>query len=312
MSSVLFLRRGLAGAVVVLLSLCLAEAASAQDRVRLGYGRLFINDSMAAAKDRWHTGGLISSRIWGQHWDGEAPEKPGEIIEFRWQGRVIAPSNLRAADPDDRRYAGVLSLGLHTHFQRGGIDFATGGDLVLTGPQTHIDEFHAALHDVLDIAPPSEAVFDNQIGNGIHPTFVGEAARSTALGSAIELRPFAELRLGDETLARAGFDMTFGGLAFGGLRVREPVTGQRYEVIPRAQPGYSFVLGGDIAQVQSSVYLPEDDGPVLSDVRSRVRAGVHWQGEVHSVFYGLTYLGEEFEGQEEGQFVGAARIRLTF
>ena len=99
----------------------------------------------------------------------------------------------------------------------------------------------------------------------------------------------------------------------GELLVRDPVAGQRYRVITRDWTGYSFTLGADLAYVDSSVFLPENRGPVLDSTRERFRAGIMWQGASGlSSFAGLTYLGEEFEGQDEGQFIGSIRVRLGF
>lgn len=50
----------------------------------------------------------------------------------------------------------------------------------------------------------------------------------------------------------------------------------------------------------------------LETTRIRTRAGVHWQGKSHSVFYGLTYLGKEFDEQDEGQIVGSVALRRRF
>ena len=78
------------------------------------------------------------------------------------------------------------------------------------------------------------------------------------------------------------------------MLTRESITGQRYRLIYQSAPGVNFVVGGDIAYVSDSVYLPKGRGYQLSDHRDRVRVGVHWQGENASAFYGLTYLGREF------------------
>ncbi|WP_169798705.1 lipid A-modifier LpxR family protein [Falsihalocynthiibacter arcticus] len=74
----------------------------------------------------------------------------------------------------------------------------------------------------------------------------------------------------------------------------------------------SFLVGGDIAFVESSQYLPSQDGITLNQNRVRARAGVQWQGESHPVFYGLTYLGKEFDEQSEGQVVGSVALRRRF
>ena len=50
----------------------------------------------------------------------------------------------------------------------------------------------------------------------------------------------------------------------------------------------------------------------LTDLRTRLRAGLHWQGKKHHLFYGVTYLSEEFEMQYEGQVVGAIRLDFRF
>ena len=90
------------------------------------------------------------------------------------------------------------------------------------------------------------------------------------------------------------------------------MTGQRYRVIYASAPGTSFVLGGDVAYVSDSVYLPSGYGFDIEDTRARLRAGVHWQGTRASLFYGLTYLSEEFSTQPEGQVTGSIRVKFRF
>lgn len=94
--------------------------------------------------------------------------------------------------------------------------------------------------------------------------------------------------------------------------MREPVTEQRSRAVYDSVPGYSFTIGGDIAYVAHAVYLPEDRGYELTSRRGRASVGLHWQGENASAFYGLTYLGKEFSGQEEGQVTGSLRLKLRF
>mgnify|MGYP001795130165 CR=1 FL=1 len=291
----------------------LAASADAQERQRLGYGRLITNDLIGDGEDRWRTGSVASSRVWGPEWTGTAPAGFGDLLELRLHGEIIAPVSLRNFDADDRRYAGALSLGVHTHVQRGSMQYALGGDLVLVGPQTGLDDFQRELHGVLGITKPSDAILVNQIDNAVRPTLVFEAGRVLASGANSTLRPFFEARAGVETLARVGVDWTYGALGQGELLVRDPVAGQRYRVIEQAWSGFSFTLGADIGHVEDSVFLPEDRGPALEDVRGRVRAGLMWQSESGvSSYAGVTYLSEEFEGQDEGQVVGSVRINLGF
>lgn len=121
------------------------------------------------------------------------------------------------------------------------------------------------------------------------------------------------MRAGVETLARIGADLSFGRIGQGELLVRDPVTGQRYRTIRTPEPGMGFVFGGDIAYVDHSEYLPSNQGYQLTDSRARLRTGLHVQTEAgHRFFYGLTWLGKEFEGQRDEQLVGSLRINLEF
>jgi hypothetical protein len=284
--------------------------AFAEDRTNLGWGRLFTNDQLGDGGDRWRTGSYNISVLRGTGWDGALPERAGDIFEFRALGQIIAPSNLTASDPADRRYAGMLSVGLHTHFMLGRAEAAVGGDLVVIGPQTRLGEFQTEIHEAFGFVPP--LVLDNQIGNKVAPTVSGELGRSFPIGENLTVRPFVEARAGDETLVRAGGDVVIGGAWNGALMLRDPVTGQRHSGVDGGGVGLSLTLGADVAHVFSSAYLPSGGAAELSDSRTRVRAGMEWQGTRADLFYGLTYLGPEFEGQDEGQLTGSLNVNFDF
>lgn len=291
----------------------LASGLSAQERTKIGRGWLLTNDVIGDGEDRWRTGSFAASHVWGPDWAGRLPEGFGRVLELRINGQVITPENLVAPAPGDRPFAGALSFGLHTHFGRGSAEFAVGADLVFTGSQTQLDHVQDGLHDIFGGSGVNAAVRGAQVGNDIIPTLVAEAGRPIHLGPGVRLRPFVEGRVGVETMARAGADLMLG--AFGGdvLMVREPVTGQRYRAAGRGGGGFSFLLGADVAYVEDSAYLPSSSGVQPTDSRSRVRAGMHWQGRNGgSVFYGLTWLDEEFKAQREGQVVGSVRLTLKF
>lgn len=281
-------------------------------RRSLGYGRLTTNDVFGDGQDRWRTGSITVSRAFGYEWTGAAPLKFGELIELRMQGQIIAPDNLRKINRKDRPWAGALSLGLHSHSTFKGLEMALGADLVMIGPQTQLDSLQKSLHDFLNKPQPSEGVLALQIPNEFRPTVVAELGKTYSFAGNATLRPFAEFRAGDETLARVGADLNFGTIGGGELFSRESITGQRYRVIYASQPGTSFTIGGDIAYVDDSVYLPESRGYEIETKRERLRAGFHWQGQRASAFYGLTYLGREFVGQSEGQVTGSIRVKMRF
>lgn len=295
-------------ALLALLLTILPIAALAEGRAVLGFGRLFTNDGLGDMKDRWRTGSYTVSVVTGPVWRGTLPDRPFEILEYRFRGEIVAPANLSRPGRDDRRYAGVLGLGVHTHFDMGGFETRLGLDVMGTGPSTGIGRFQTWAHNLFDLDKPD---LRRQIPNGLHPMLSAELGREFALGGA-RLRPFVEAQAGYETLVRGGFDLTLGQFGQGRVMLRDLTTGQRIAGTRRDdQHGVSLVLGGDIARVWDSVLLP-DDGPAAEETRERLRAGLHWQGDRGEMFYGLTWLGREFEGQPNGQTVGSIRLRLRF
>ncbi|MFU1477554.1 lipid A-modifier LpxR family protein [Roseovarius sp. C7] len=290
-----------------------ALPATAGERQQLGYGRLVTNDLIGDGRDRWRTGSVASSRVWGPKWTGALPETFGRLLELRLNFEAIAPEQLNAPAAGDRPYAGAISVGLHSHHQIAGTEFALGGDLVFTGPQTGIDDFQDFMHDYLGGEDINSRTRNAQIGDDINPTAVAEIGRPIRLGQSARLRPFVEMRAGVETLARVGADLSFGRIGQGELLLRDPVTGHRYRSIRSSGAGMGFVFGGDIAYVDHSEYLPSNQGYQLTDSRTRLRTGLHVQTEAgHRFFYGLTWLGKEFEAQREEQLVGSVRINLEF
>jgi len=286
--------------------------ATAQDRATLGVGRLFTNDQIGDGQDRWRTGSYALSWVRGPEGTVALPENPGEVIEFRFAHRILAPANLITPAPGDRRYAGVASFGAFTHFSTGAFDFSLGGELVAVGPATRADALHDAVHGALGMAGPSAGVRAAQFPNAVFPTISLEASRPVALGSGFVLKPFVQGRAGDETYVRAGIDLMFGQAFSRGITVRDETSGFLYQTLEDAPGrGLSFIVGYDAAKVFSSAWLPEP-AYSLTPLRHRLRAGAHWQGERVGLFYGLAWLGPEFTAQPSGQVVGAVQVQLRF
>lgn len=299
----------LVSVLVVLLSL--STPAVAQDRATLGYGRLFSNDYLGDGRDRWRTGSYAISRISGPEWTGDLPTGLGEVLEYRFRTEIIAPVNLSVNSPDARRYVGALSFGVHSHFALGSAEASLGAGVVVTGEQTGIGRFQRWVHDKMDL--PEPVVLDNQIGNGFHPMLLAEAGQTYSYGDSVKVRPFVEAQAGVESFVRIGGDVVVGNFGNGGLMLRDVVTGQRYVGVEgNNEPGFSLVLGADVAQIFSSVYLPSSGTVEASESRERLRAGLHWQGAKTSVFYGVTWLSKEFKTQPEEQMVGSLNVRMRF
>lgn len=292
----------------------MAGDAAAQERGFLGFGHLFNNDGLAAAQDRWRTGSYQLSILHGHEWQGSLPGGIGQVLEFRLRGEIIAPSNLARPVPlNDRRYVGILSPGVHSHFGLYGAEVSLGVDLVFTGPQTGLDDFQDFTHDIFGATNPRAD--RTQIGNSVYPTALAEVGREFRVAGRTNLRvrPFVEAQAGAETFARAGADITIGRFGLGGLRLRDPVTGQRFAGIRGAEgAGLSLLLGGDFAYVHDSRFLSRSQAVEKRDVRERLRGGLSLDWGFGSMFYGVTWLGKEFEGQPEGQLVGSFSLHLDF
>jgi len=303
------MRKALLAAFAVVFSL--PSAATSQESMTLGYGRMFSNDALGDTNDRWRTGSYAISMVRGPRWQGQAPASFGSLIEYRGRTEIIAPSNLTSPSPADRRYVGALSFGAHTHFLALGGEARVGLDLVATGSQTGVGKLQSALHELLGMPKPGN--LSNQIGNAVYPTVSAELGKTYAFGSSGQVRPFAEVQAGVESYLRVGGDITFGGFGKDSLMLRDQVTGQRYHGVEGTpEQGISLTLGGDFAKVYNSAYLPGGGAAVMTPTRRRLRAGLRWRGEKSEVFYGVTRLSREFDGQPIGQTVGSLRIKLRF
>ncbi len=285
-------------------------------RVWLGKARLFSNDAIGDGHDRWRTGSYTVSAIRGRSWDGSLPTGFGDLIEYRIRSEIIAPANLQ--NPvlgTDRPYVGALSFGAFTHMEAAGAQLSLGLDLVVTGPQTGLGTFQNNVHRAIGMR--SIKVLGSQLGNAVYPTLNMEMGRDFTLPDTgrgrVAVRPFVELQAGVETFLRIGTDITFGPSGRGDFLVRDPTTGQRVSALKSDRPrGLSFLLGGDVAYVASSHYLPGSGGYIVTSPRVRLRAGFYKEGKRASVFYGLTWLGKEFKAQPSGQMLGSVTVRLNF
>ena len=293
--------------LVFFLMLLTAAPAAAQSRDGIGNGRLFDNDMLGDGHDRWRTGSFVFSHLRAPRPYDRTAQPFGALLEYRFRSEIIAPYRRNG----DRPYAGVLSLGLHTHFGQGDTQFSLGGDVMAIGPQTGLADFQRGFHSTFGLRrPKTQNALPDQFA--IHTT--AEARQTIHLGDTTTLRPFIEGQTGAEDLIRAGADLILGS-AVGqrDLLLRDVVTGQLYRGTQDDAQGISFVLGGDVAAAGDSLYLPDSQGAAPRETRTRARAGVHWQPVPGlALFYGATYLGPEFKGQDESQVVGSLKLNFNF
>lgn len=275
----------------------------------LGYGRLFSNDYLGDGRDRWQSGSYVQSFMAGRVMDGAQPF--GSLREYRLRTAVIASDGF-GPKPGDRPYVGLVSLGLHSHFGTGSTQSRVGVDVSVIGPRTQLSDFQEQIHEVLGL--PQVRFTDSQLGNDTLVGLSAETARIFNASRGVTARPFGEVQIGPEDTVRIGADVFLGGSLANGILIRDVTTGQLYTALTDNEAaGFSFVVGADTAFVADSAFLPGGDLAAPSDRRDRARVGVHWTGtEGASVFYGITYLGPEFEDQNEGQVTGSVKLNFNF
>ena len=301
------MRRFAAFALGILTAATPMSPLMAQEREMLGNGRLFNNDYFGDGRDRWRTGSYVFSHVRGPRAYVPGANGFGEILEYRLRGEIIAPRNIST---NDRPYVGALSLGAHTHFGTGTVDYSLGADVVLVGPQTGLADFQDAFHDAFGLKEPA---INNQLADDVFISGTAQATYRYNVSETVSLRPFVEATAGVEDLFRVGGDVIIGSVGQQDLMLRDVVTGQLYRGTNDGTPGVSYVNGADIAAVSDSAFLPADEGYVVSESRTRARAGVMWQASDEvAFFYGVTYLSEEYDGQPEGQVVGSLRLNFNF
>ena len=297
--------------LLIVLLIPLGHATNAQSSELLGVGRLFTNDYLGDGRDRYRSGSYVRSYMRGPYdWDG-TPQEFGVIREYRLRSSIIASDGIGRA-PGDRPYVGALSLGVHSHFGEGTFRGSAGIDVTAVGPQTGVSRFQKWAHDQLSLE--QVRFTQHQLSDNFYLGLTAEGADNLRLSDKITARPFAELLIGPEDLVRFGADVFVGSDIASDLLIRDTATGHVYRGTENTDfAGLAFVVGADWAVVADSVYLPESRGVTAKDRRGRVRAGVHWQSRnATSLFYGLTYLGPEFEGQPEGQLTGSLKLNFNF
>ncbi len=279
---------------------------------KLQISSIFTNDFLGDGDDRWRTGSLDISATFGGGDLRELPNNAWERYQLRFRGEIISPSNITTPVATDRQYAGVLGLGLFTHFQKSSYDIYYGGELVFVGENTGIGALQRNFHEELDILPPSAAVLNNQIANAVYPTVHGGISKSFRSEKRL-VRPFAEVQAGVESFARIGADVVFGGALIDDFLLRDSVSGQLVSHSKADHSkGFGFLMGADAAYVVDSNYLPNSGILAFESFRPRARAGIVYQQEKFGLFYGVSWLGKEFEAQNDSQVVGSLNINVSF
>ena len=288
--------------------LCLVPLSSSNAQQLAGWSLAVSNDSIGEARDRWQSSSVQLGFLFSEIDMHQEVVNFAEVVELRLRTDILTPENLTTIVPTDRRYAGVIAIGAHSYIDRGLIDGRIGVDVVAVGANTGLYEFQQTLHDILGFTKPK--LKDFQIDDTVLLDFSGEFARTYHIGNG-RIRPFGEAQIGSEDFFRIGVDVNW-GLYLGREAMRATVTGHRVPLIYSNQTGVGFMLGGDVAWVENSIYLPKEFGYELNVPRLRARAGIRHVNRYWDTFYGLSWLNEEFKAQREDQFVGTFQFKLRF
>ena len=282
--------------------------AEAEETGHLGFAWSHSNDSLGDWHDRWRSSSSEAGILTGPSGMDQAPPRLGQLLEYRFRSDILMPANVRSPQPGDRRHAGMVAFGLHSHARRRNLDLRVGGELAVIGPQTGLYDIQTRLHRVLGFDIPN--LPDYQIGNTVRLEASAEAGTSLR-SRGWTIRPFVEVRTGTEDIIRSGIDLTSGS-GPDNLTMRAVATGHRVPFGLVRRTGLHYVAGADVAWVRESIFLPEALGYRLTPARVRLRGGIHYTGRRFDLFYGLSWLGKEFEAQPEGQFVGTLQFKIRF
>lgn len=294
---------GLWRACLIVAIMCGAQGASALDY--LGSARLFTDDFLGDRHDRWRSFSYQSGFLF-------APPVSGltlDMIELRFGAEAISPWSLKNPDPDDRPFAGVLRAEMHGYFDFSGYEMAAGLGISSVGSQTGIDDLMRNLHN--GPSDQSSPVWRDQIGNRTYPELSLELAHPVLTGPGLVARPYLQMRSGIEDLITFGADIIVGDAGVRSMRVRDQVTGH---LLPRSRldgTGGALALGLDFTYVAETDLLPQSRTDANS-TRWRARSGLLWRAEKFQVFYGATWLSQEFAAQPESQVVGSLQLNFEF
>ena len=175
----------------------------------------------------------------------------------------------------DRAYVGHLSIGLHRHFQAGGLAYNFGVDASLLGPQTGLMGLQKTVHSELGQPFPSDFVRNTQVSNKFVLGSLTEVAHPSPLSPSTNIRPFAEVQTGVEDLIRIGVDVGLFGDLSEALLARAPVSGRHYSIIDRAEEGFLLSAGVDLTRVIGSL-ISSGNALRASKYRARTRVGLNY------------------------------------
>jgi hypothetical protein len=291
------------------------------------------NDRLGDGKDRWKTGGLTQSYVFPEHIfsDHNWFEDRATALELNVRALLMTPDNtaFEGVDSDDRPYAQYAGVGVHLRSiarpaplspslslqeeARVGVEVGWQGDpLPLFDLQ---NGFHSATGTEGDAASLVN-IIDGEL-------LVNLEARHTwryhldGPDRDFEVAPFVQGSLGmRETSLRLGADLFTGSALEGRTWGADPATGavMAGASMPRRGFNWTVFVGGDLGYVAADAFLDGGfavDGPSVprEEIVGRLRTGLLLEYDNVGIGFSLNWLSPEFEGQSEGQMIGAVQLK---
>lgn len=277
-----------------------------------GAGWLLTNDVLGDGEDRWETSSTAISAAYLIGTDDLETNRPFQVIELRHTTRLVSPGWLGWTRFIDRPLGAAQSLGLHTHFNTGLIDWTAGADLVFLGEQTGLVDLQDSIHVALDFDRATDFVLDTQIENEVRLAGKVEIGLPYEVDQHLKIRPFLEFSAGVETYGRMGVDLVLGSFGRSGLLAREEVSGFQYAVTAQEQTGLSLIAGADYTYIDESAFFPDEFEDVMENELTRMRLGLAYSRGKHAFFFGNTWLSEQIKDAPEAQRIGSINYTYKF
>lgn len=294
---------------------------------------VFWNDRLGDGKDRWKSGGLTQSWIFPEHIfsGGDWFAAHASALEVNLRGLVMTPDDtaFRGANPKDRPYAQYAAVGVYLRsIARPGeiapdlglqTEDRIGVEIGWQGDPLPLFDIQSALHDFAgtagDRGNPSNTIDGEFLANlEARRTwrFHGDEA-----GRDLELAPFVQTSLGmRENSLRTGADVFIGSVLEGRIWGSDLATGAVVAGDSVRRDGFNWTLfvGGDVGFIASDAFVDGSfagDGPRVErrDIAARARAGILLEYDNLAIGFSLNRLGKEFQGQSNGQTIGAIQLK---
>ncbi len=302
--------RGLLATLLIAPALAATTLPAAAEGLSLGRyvgtADVFVNDGLGDGHDRWRSMGYSYSRLYEDSFFGN-------ITELRLRAEIISPYT-PGRQAMDRDYANAIGLGAYTIGKSGALGYRLGGEMLITGDQTHLRDIQRGFHKIFGGGNGYGQTGTDyyRLEDGVHGLVQGEVWSSLGAPQVWEVRPYASAKAGYETAATAGVDVILGPAAHNPYWTRDEITGTPIAVDGQNNHGFSWIVGADVTQLKDSIYFADHSDVRPEKTRTRARAGVQWRSDPFSVFFGQAWLSKEFEGQIEAQRLGVLAIDFTF